>query len=107
MIQYILLIVTISIILAVLGVVLIMLDALRARPYKEVEFREVEEKKFEESEEERRKKVKTGGVVLIGPVPIIFGTDRDIIKWAIILTVIVVTIFIIFTLMAMGMVRSL
>lgn len=31
--------------------------------------------------------VKGGGVILIGPIPIIIGSDKEVIKWAILLTI--------------------
>ena len=39
-------------------------------------------------------RVKTGGVLLIGPIPIVFGSDKDIVKLSIILTIITLLIFI-------------
>jgi uncharacterized protein (TIGR00304 family) len=50
----------------------------------------------EKDEETRRKKKKTkvggGGVVLIGPIPIIFGTDKKFLIIAVILAVILMII---------------
>lgn len=36
--------------------------------------------------------VKTGGVILIGPIPIIFGTDRGLIITAVILAIILMVL---------------
>ncbi|WP_054853335.1 DUF131 domain-containing protein [Vulcanisaeta distributa] len=78
--------VALSIILALLGIVLIIIDVVRSH----------EEEKEDENE---RGKSSVGGVVLIGPVPIIFGNDPSIIKWAIVLTIIIVALFVILTLL--------
>jgi uncharacterized protein (TIGR00304 family) len=40
-------------------------------------------------------KVKAGGVVIIGPVPIIFGTDKQTVKALLILSIILVTLLLI------------
>ncbi|WP_054857368.1 DUF131 domain-containing protein [Vulcanisaeta sp. JCM 16159] len=78
--------VTLSIILALLGIVLIIIDVMRSH----------EEEKEDENE---KRKSSVGGVVLIGPVPIIFGNDLSIIKWAIVLTIIIVALFVILMLL--------
>ncbi len=49
--------------------------------------RESEEKGAEK--ETREKKVKGGGVILIGPIPIVFGTDK---KYALILMVLAIVL---------------
>jgi len=41
-----------------------------------------------------RVEAKTGGVILIGPIPIIFGSDKDIVRLSIILTILALIIFI-------------
>ncbi|GAB6945164.1 hypothetical protein JCM14467A_19460 [Vulcanisaeta sp. JCM 14467] len=82
--------VTLSIILAFLGIALIIIDIMRSH-------REESREDGEEKREERKSGV--GGVILIGPVPIIFGNDSSIIKWAIVLTIIVVVLFVILTLL--------
>ncbi len=43
-------------------------------------------------------KVKGGGVVIIGPIPIIFGTDRQSVKIVLILAIILMTLALVFTL---------
>lgn len=40
-------------------------------------------------------KVKAGGVVIIGPVPIIFGTDKQTVKALVILSIILVALLLI------------
>ncbi len=78
--------ITLSIILALLGIVLIMIDVFRSR-------------RDEGNEEGREGKSGVGGVVLIGPVPIIFGNDSSVIKWAIVLTIIIVVLFVVLALL--------
>ena len=70
-----------SFILAVLGIVLMMLDSARSS-------------KEREDNEDNEERGKYGGVVVIGPIPIIFGNDSSVIKWAIALTIVVVIVFI-------------
>lgn len=43
-----------------------------------------------------KSEVRGGGVVLIGPIPIVFGTDVGAIKWVLILTIIVMILAILF-----------
>jgi uncharacterized protein (TIGR00304 family) len=81
--------IVLSIILAFLGIILIMIDVARGS-------RSKEERDGQEGEE---KKAGVGGVVLIGPVPIIFGNDPSVIKWAVILTIIIVVLFVILALL--------
>lgn len=81
--------IVLSIILAFLGIILIMMDVARGS-------RSKEKRDGQEGEE---KKAEVGGVVLIGPVPIIFGNDPSVIKWAVILTIIIVVLFVILALL--------
>jgi len=39
--------------------------------------------------------IKGGGVFLIGPLPIIIGSDKELVKWAIILTIVAMLFFIV------------
>ena len=48
----------------------------------------------EEREEKRKREVKTGGVVLIGPIPIVFG-DSKYAFYALILTIVLMVMSII------------
>jgi uncharacterized protein (TIGR00304 family) len=54
--------------------------------------RDGSEEKDDEKDDKRRTEVRGGGVILIGPIPIIFGTD---IRWtivAIVLALVLVTL---------------
>lgn len=42
-------------------------------------------------------KVKGGGAIIIGPVPIIFGTDRESVKIILLLSIILVSLLLILT----------
>jgi uncharacterized protein (TIGR00304 family) len=56
-----------------------------------------EEKTEKESQpEDKRSKVRGGGVVLIGPIPIIFGSDRKTLLIAIIASLIFTIIYLAF-----------
>lgn len=77
--------VVLSVVLAFLGIILIIIDIMKNHV------------SDERGKEERRTGV--GGVVLIGPIPIIFGNDKSVIKWAIILTIIIVILFVVLTLL--------
>ena len=82
--------VMLSIVLAFLGVALIIIDIVKSH-------KEEDKEEGEGRKEERKSGV--GGVILIGPVPIIFGNDSSIIKWAIVLTIIIVVLFVILALL--------
>jgi len=71
-------------ILVVVGVMLIIVDAARGKGGKE-----------------GRGNAKYGGVVVIGPVPIVFGNDSSVVKWAIVLTIVVVLVFALLILLPM------
>lgn len=58
--------------------------------------REVKEREIS-GEEISRKKIKGGGVVLIGPIPIIFGSDYKYAVIAILLAIILMLIVFLFT----------
>ena len=45
--------------------------------------------------------VRGGGVLLIGPLPIVVGTDEEIVKWAIALTVVAMAFFLALTLLSL------
>ncbi len=74
----------IAILLAIVGIILVIIDAARG------------------SGGEEGKNVKYGGVVLIGPVPIIFGKDSEAVKWAVILTIVAVVVFVVLILLTYG-----
>jgi len=71
-------------ILVVVGVMLIIADAARGK-----------------GGEEGRGNAKYGGVIVIGPVPIVFGNDSSVVKWAIVLTIVVVLVFALLILLPM------
>jgi uncharacterized protein (TIGR00304 family) len=79
-----------------LGILLIIIGSLFI--FLEIFFNIIKEKREEPEKEEetRRKKTKTkvggGGVVLIGPIPILFGTDRKFLIIAVILAIILMLI---------------
>lgn len=45
----------------------------------------------------KRGKVRGGGVVIIGPVPIIFGTDKESVKIILVLSIILVALLLVLT----------
>lgn len=50
-------------------------------------------------------KVRGGGAVIIGPVPIIFGTDKESVKIILVLSIVLVALLLIFTLFSHGVLR--
>lgn len=50
-------------------------------------------------------KVKAGGVVIIGPVPIIFGTDKQTVKALLILSIILVALLLIWLVLSQTLFR--
>ncbi len=42
------------------------------------------------SAKSEKAEVKGGGVILIGPIPIVFGTDVESVKWVILLTIVLI-----------------
>jgi len=44
----------------------------------------------------RKAKVKGGGVIIIGPFPIIFGTDKESVKILLVLSIILVALMLVF-----------
>jgi len=49
--------------------------------------------------------VRGGGAVIIGPVPIIFGTDKESVKIILILSIVLVVLLFVFTLFSVGFFR--
>lgn len=43
-------------------------------------------------------KVRGGGLIMIGPIPIIFGTDREVVKTLLILSIILIAVALVFML---------
>lgn len=50
-------------------------------------------------------KVRGGGVVIIGPIPIIFGTDRESVKIILLLSIVLVALLLVFVLFSKGVFR--
>jgi len=46
-------------------------------------------------EEEKRTETKAGGIIFIGPIPIVFGSDKEITKWMLIIALIISILLII------------
>jgi uncharacterized protein (TIGR00304 family) len=42
-------------------------------------------------------KVRGGGAVIIGPIPIIFGTDKESVKFILVLSIILITLLLVLT----------
>jgi len=53
----------------------------------------------------REGKARGGGVVIIGPVPIIFGTDKQSVKVLLILSIVLVALLLVLTLFYSGVFR--
>jgi uncharacterized protein (TIGR00304 family) len=49
-----------------------------------------------------RGKVRGGGALIIGPIPIIFGTDKESVKIILLLSIVLVALLLIFTLYVNG-----
>jgi uncharacterized protein (TIGR00304 family) len=52
-----------------------------------------------------RGKVRGGGAVIIGPVPIVFGTDKESVKIILILSIILVALLLVFTVILPNILR--
>ena len=48
-------------------------------------------------------KVKGGGAVIIGPIPIVFGTDKESVKIILILSIVLVVLLLVFTMFSNGL----
>jgi len=46
-------------------------------------------------EEEKRTETRAGGIIFIGPIPIVFGSDKEITKWMLIIALIISILLII------------
>lgn len=77
-------VIAVSAALVIAGMLLMIVDAIKNSGGREKEGGEKEEGE-----------TKVGGVILIGPIPIIIGNDKSMIKWAIILTIIAIISFIV------------
>ncbi len=52
-----------------------------------------------------KSRVRGGGAVIIGPIPIIFGTDKDSVKIILILSIALVALLLVFMLFSYGVLR--
>ncbi len=50
-------------------------------------------------------KVKSGGIIVIGPIPIIFGTDKQTVKIILVLAIILMILAVVLTLINYGIPR--
>ena len=50
-------------------------------------------------------RVRGGGAVIIGPIPIIFGTDKQSVKIILILSIVLIALLLVFTLLSSGFFR--
>lgn len=50
-----------------------------------------------------RAKVRGGGAIIIGPVPIIFGTDKESVKVILILSIVLVALLLVFIMFSNGL----
>lgn len=55
--------------------------------------------------DEDKAKVRGGGVVIIGPIPIIFGTDKESVKIMLALSIVLVALLIVWMLVSQGVFR--
>jgi len=50
-------------------------------------------------------KVRGGGIIIVGPVPIVFGTDKQSVKVLLVLAIVLVVLLLVFTLVSQGWFR--
>ena len=48
-------------------------------------------------------KVRGGGVVIVGPIPIVFGTDKESVKVILVLSIVLVVLLLIFMMFSKGL----
>ena len=56
---------------------------------------ESQSRREEEGYKEVKEETKVGGVIFIGPIPIVFGSDKKMALWALILGVIIFAVYLI------------
>jgi len=61
--------------------------------------------KKEGREEDGERRVRGGGVIVIGPVPIVFGTDKQSVKVLLVLAIVLVVLLLAFTVLSQGWFR--
>ncbi len=59
-------------------------------------------KNREGEKEGGERRVRGGGVIIIGPVPIVFGTDRQSVKVLLVLAIVLVALLLVFTVVSQG-----
>ncbi len=82
--------ITAGIILLMLGFFLIIISMMRKESEK------LESKMYPEDHEYKERRVKGGGVILIGPIPIVFGSDKRSALIAMILAIVLMLLSIFF-----------
>ncbi|AOL16999.1 TIGR00304 family protein [Sulfolobus sp. A20] len=55
-----------------------------------------ESRKSSNRQENNKQRTEVGGVIFIGPIPIVFGSSKGIAKWMIILAIILFIIMVVF-----------
>ncbi|KCZ72257.1 TIGR00304 family protein [Candidatus Methanoperedens nitroreducens] len=81
-----------GIILIVLGFLLVAFGIVRSAQESE----RLEGRRYPEDEEKKESRIRGGGVILIGPVPIIFGSDKRFALIAMILAIVLMVLAIFF-----------
>ncbi len=80
--------ITIGMIVAVLGIMLMILGLflpiIKHRERKEI----FQPRRIPKMDEETKRRIEAGGVIIIGPIPIVFGTSKRIVKSLLILSII-------------------
>lgn len=61
---------------------------------------ELSKKREKSSNEEKEEKTEYGGVIFIGPIPIVFGSNKKIAKTMLVIGIVIFIIFILLTLIA-------
>jgi uncharacterized protein (TIGR00304 family) len=79
----------IGIVILLIGIALIIIGAFLAS----TEGSSRKNKDEEQEGEEKREKVRAGGVVVVGPIPIIFGTDWKAVLIAVVAAIVLIVIY--------------
>ncbi|MGC8569368.1 MAG: TIGR00304 family membrane protein, partial [Nitrososphaeria archaeon] len=59
---------------------------------------EKESEEEKEEGEEKEKKVKAGGIILIGPIPIVISNDRKLLEILLVIVIVILVIYLLFLL---------
>ncbi len=54
---------------------------------------------------DRKGRVKGGGAIIVGPIPVVFGTDKESLKIILVLSIILVVLLLVLTLFSQGIFR--